>query len=51
MDSTEEERVEALRDWWKTNGRTLLIGIGLAIGSYVGFQSWQNIQASKAEAA
>ncbi|MCG2633361.1 MAG: tetratricopeptide repeat protein [Gammaproteobacteria bacterium] len=51
MDSIEEERVEALRDWWRANSRTLLAGIGLIVVGVVGIQSWQKLESNKAGAA
>lgn len=49
---TEEEQIEAIKQWWKKNGSSLLIGIGLALALVFGWQAWQNNQANKqAEAA
>ncbi|GGY66517.1 YfgM family protein [Marinobacter zhanjiangensis] len=49
---TEEEQIEAIKQWWKKNGSSLLIGIGLALALVFGWQAWQNHQANKqAEAA
>lgn len=41
---TEEEQVQAIKDWWKKNGSSLLIGIGAALAIVFGWQSWQNHQ-------
>lgn len=49
---TEEEQVQAIKDWWKKNGSSLLIGLGAALAIFFGWQAWQNHQAQqKAEAA
>ena len=49
---TEEEQVQAIKDWWKNNGSSLLIGIGAALAIVFGWQAWQNHQAQqRAEAA
>ncbi|MFV8570769.1 YfgM family protein [Marinobacter sp. SBS5] len=49
---TEEEQVQAIKDWWKKNGSSLLIGIGAALAIVFGWQAWQNHQAQeRAEAA
>ena len=49
---TEEEQVQAIKDWWKRNGSSLLIGIGAALAIVFGWQAWQNHQAQqRAEAA
>ncbi|WP_027854753.1 YfgM family protein [Marinobacterium litorale] len=38
---TEEEQVEAIKSWWKENGRSLLIGIVVAVAAVVGWKGWQ----------
>lgn len=39
---TEEEQIAALKNWWKENGRSLLIGIGLALVIVFGWKAYQN---------
>lgn len=41
---TEEEQVQAIKDWWKKNGSSLLIGVGAALAIVFGWQAWQNQQ-------
>ena len=41
---TDEETVQALKDWWKKNGASLLIGVGAALAIVFGWQAWQNQQ-------
>ncbi|EED32609.1 Tetratricopeptide repeat family protein [gamma proteobacterium NOR5-3] len=48
---SEEEQVEALKRWWKENGRSTLIGIALALGLGFGWQAWQKTQQLAAENA
>ncbi|MBN7769243.1 tetratricopeptide repeat protein [Marinobacter daepoensis] len=49
---TEEEQVQAIKDWWKNNGSSLLIGVGAALAIVFGWQAWQNHEAQqRAEAA
>lgn len=49
---TEEEQVQAIKDWWKRNGSSLLIGIGAALAIVFGWQGWQSHQdQQRAEAA
>ncbi|MDO6564872.1 tetratricopeptide repeat protein [Amphritea sp. 1_MG-2023] len=48
---TEEEQVEALKSWWKENGKTLLLGIALALAVVFGWKGWQNNQRVAAENA
>lgn len=48
---TEEEQVEAIKRWWKENGRTTILGVVLAITVVVGWQSWQHFKRTNAEQA
>lgn len=41
---TEEEQVQAIKDWWKKNGSSLLIGIAAALAIVFGWQAWQSHQ-------
>lgn len=43
---TEEEQIAAIKQWWKKNGSSLLIGVGLALAIVFGWQAWQNHQAN-----
>lgn len=46
---TEEEQVEAFKNWWSENGlRLLAVGV-LIVGGYFGWQGWENSQAEKAQ--
>ena len=36
----DEEQLEAIRDWWRRNGRAVLIGAGAAIAIVIGWQQW-----------
>ena len=50
--STEEEQIAAIKNWWKNNGNSLLIGIGLALIIIFGWKAYQNsIIESKSEAS
>ncbi len=44
---TDEEQVEAIKNWWKKNGSSLLIGIVAALAIVFGWQAWQDNQAEK----
>lgn len=44
---TEEEQIEAIKQWWKKNGSSLLIGVALALAIVFGWQAWQNHQAEQ----
>jgi predicted negative regulator of RcsB-dependent stress response len=42
---TEDEQIEALKEWWSENSNSLLIGIAVAMIAVFGFRTWQsNIQ-------
>lgn len=44
---SEEEQIQAIKDWWKKNGSSLLIGIGAALAIVFGWQAWQNYEAQQ----
>jgi len=49
---TEEEQVEALKRWWRDNGRSTVIAVLLAAALGLGWQAWQRSrEASAAEAS
>ncbi|MDN3524762.1 tetratricopeptide repeat protein [Halomonas sabkhae] len=48
---TEEEQLEAIKRWWKENGVSLLIGAAIAGAGVFAWNSWQDYQTGKAEAA
>jgi len=41
---TDEETVEAIKDWWKRNGTSLLIGVAAALAVVFGWRAWQQQQ-------
>ncbi len=47
--STEEEQVEALKNWWRENGTAILTGIVLALAAVFGWQGWQKQQQAMRE--
>lgn len=48
---TEEEQVQAIKEWWKENGKSLLIGVGAAVAIVVGWKAWQQNEQRQAETA
>lgn len=48
---TEEEQVEALKNWWKENGKSLVLTLALALAVIFGWKAWQNNQRITAENA
>lgn len=48
---SDKEQLEAIKKWWKENGRSITVGLVLGVGGVVGWTSWQaysNAQAEKA---
>lgn len=48
---TEEQQVEALKQWWSDNGRAVLLGIGLGLALIFGWRGWQGHKLSVAQEA
>lgn len=48
---TEQEQLEAFRQWWKNSGWQTLGAITLALLAYAGWAYWQHHQHNRAEAA
>lgn len=47
---TEEEQLEALKRWWKENGKWIVTAVVIAVGGYFGWNTYQDQQQAKAEA-
>ncbi|WP_017365729.1 YfgM family protein [Methylococcus capsulatus] len=45
---TEEERLEALKRWWKANANSIVWGVALGIAVIVGWGAWKRSQEEKA---
>lgn len=50
-DKTEEEQVEALKNWWDENGTQLLIGIVVVLAGVFGYRYWDSSTQETAEMA
>lgn len=48
---TPEQELEALKSWWKENGRTLVVGVALGLGGVFGWTWWQDYLRSQSEEA
>ncbi len=46
---TDEEQLQALKNWWKENGSSILSAILIGLLAYFGWQWWQNSQQQQAE--
>ncbi|MBU0501089.1 MAG: tetratricopeptide repeat protein [Gammaproteobacteria bacterium] len=48
---SEEQQVEALKDWWRENGKSVLFGAVLGIAIVFGWQAWRSHVAKVGAAA
>ena len=48
---TDEEKVEAIRQWWKENGTAVVTGIAIGLGAVIGWQQWGAYQDRKGQQA
>lgn len=48
---TEEEQIEALKNWWEENGKATIAGVVIALGGYFGWVGWDKLQENKVQAA
>ncbi len=49
--NTDEEQIEALKNWWNENGTQLLVGLVIVLTGVFGYQTWQNNMREEGEAA
>jgi predicted negative regulator of RcsB-dependent stress response len=49
--TTEEQQIQALKEWWSENGTSILVGIVIGIGGFFGYNWWQEQQQVKREQA
>ena len=50
-DKTEEEQIEALKNWWDENGTQLLIGVVVVLAGVFGYRTWETNTQVAAESA
>lgn len=48
---TEEQQLDALKDWWKENGTPLIIGAVLGLAGFAGWKYWNQQQIAYQEGA
>ncbi len=48
---TEEEQVEAIKKWWKENGKSIIAGVVIGITAIFGWRAYNTHVAKQAEAA
>lgn len=49
--TSEQEQIEALRQWWRENGRSVIAGVVIAVIGVVGWQQWSAYKTNQALAA
>jgi predicted negative regulator of RcsB-dependent stress response len=45
---SEQDQVEALKKWWKENGRSVIAGLAIGLGGVVGWKSWVSYHETRA---
>lgn len=48
---TDEEKVEALKRWWKENSTAVILGVVVGVGAIVGWRVWDGYQENRAQSA
>lgn len=48
---TDEERVEAIKKWWKENGISVITGVVIGLGAIFGWRAWTGYQDGVAQQA
>lgn len=43
----EEQEINQLKDWWKENGKTIIVAFILGVGGMFGWRYWQSHQAEQ----
>lgn len=48
---SDDQQIEELKRWWAENGRAVVLGVVLGLGSVGGYLGWQRYTAAQAETA
>jgi len=48
---TDEETLEALKGWWKENGKSVIGGLIVGIAAIVGYKQWTSYQENQSQSA
>jgi len=51
LDLEEQDQLDALKTWWKTNGNKVLIVVGVTAAVVIGYQGWKQYQVQQSQAA
>ncbi len=45
---TEEQQIQAIKDWWNENGRSVIAGVVIGVGTLIGWKGWGVYQEQQA---
>ncbi|MDJ0955561.1 MAG: tetratricopeptide repeat protein [Arenicellales bacterium] len=48
---SEDEQAERLKEWWKKNGTSVIVGVVIGVSAIVGVNLWRNYTQTQAESA
>lgn len=51
LDLEEQDQLDALKTWWKTNGNKVLIVVATVAAVIIGYQGWKQYQVQQSQAA
>ena len=49
--SSEQEQIDKIKEWWKNNGKSLALGLSVALISIGGFRYWDSLRDKEAQEA
>ncbi len=49
--ASEKEQIEAIREWWRENGKGIVVGVVLGLAGLFGWRMWQNYSHDRGERA
>lgn len=49
--STDEEQIEAVKQWWRENGLPIILGLVIGLGGIFGWRGYQTYETTQAEEA
>lgn len=49
--ASDQEQVESIKNWWRKNGKSILLGVVIGVSAIVGWRLWSDHRATQAELA
>jgi predicted negative regulator of RcsB-dependent stress response len=49
--ASEKEQIEAIREWWRENGKGIIVGVVLGLAGLFGWRMWQDYSHNRGEQA